>query len=396
MKDRISEPRPRFAAKFAGVSVTVVVLAFLQPSVLAATTQDSTTPPKGRTETVIVTAPRDRPAAATVDMPADDNTIGTYVAVWPKSAYQTRANGEVTLSCQVDAYGLAESCSVASETPEGFGFGRAALELRPTFLLKPAMGPNGPIASTMALAIHFKPPISQFTSIADNPGRKADAEHPAVGMYSPVLGNALEMRDVTMMDHPVWVQAASFEDLARAYPAGAGAAVGYAVAHCRVESGGDLSKCQIIKETPDNMGFGKAALSLMNKFRILPELAATPSRTPLWVDLPIRFPPPAAAERPTVNAPVWLVRFDPDNAPRVFPPEAAAKGLTTGVGVARCVVGPDGSLTGCAPAAGDSDGLGFSEAAVTLASVMKMNLWSADAAPVVGATALVKIRMNLQ
>jgi hypothetical protein len=171
---------------------------------------------------------------------------------------------------------------------------------------------------------------------------------------------------------------------------------GYAVAHCRVATTGELTECQITKEIPEKLGFKAAALNLSRKFRILPALALTPTPTPLWVDLPIRFPPPGDVEQPTVKAPIWLVQFDPNNAPKVFPPEAAAQGLTTGVGVARCTVASDGSLTGCSPAPGDPDGLGFSEAAVTLASVMKMNLWSADAAPVAGAVALISIRLNLK
>lgn len=370
MTDRFAKTLPRFKSAIVGL---------FSLSVVAASAQDATPPPKARTETVIVTAPADRRQATTVEMQGDDSAGGTYVTVWPKTAYQVRANGEATLSCLIDAYGLAETCSVVAETPPGRGFGRAALELRTTFRMTPAMGANGPEASTMSFVIHFKAPDSQFSPS---------------GFLA--LRNPLAMRDVTMMDHPIWVQAAGFDDLAQAYPAGAGNVEGYAVAHCRVQGSGELSSCQIIKQSPEHLGFGKAALGLMDKFKILPALAATPAGAPIWVDLPIRFPAPGGSGQHQVNSPIWLVRFDPANAPKVFPPQATAKGLTSGVGVARCIVGPDGGLTGCAPAPGDPDGLGFSDAAVTLASVMKMNLWSADASPVVGAVALIKIRMNLQ
>jgi hypothetical protein len=80
----------------------------------------------------------------------------------------------------------------------------------------------------------------------------------------------------------------------------------------------------------------------------------------------------------------------------VFPPEAAAQGLSSGRGVARCVVAVDGGLTDCTPEVGDPDGMGFSEAAAKLASTMKMNPWSADAAPVDGAVVRVAIRLNLK
>ena len=95
-------------------------------------------------------------------------------------------------------------------------------------------------------------------------------------------------------------------------------------------------------------------------------------------------------------APIWLAGFDPAQAPRLFPPEAIAKGLTTGRGIARCTVGADGGLTGCTPDSADPPDLGFSEAAARLASPLKMNLWSADGAPVEGGVVRVPIRLNLK
>jgi hypothetical protein len=136
-------------------------------------------------------------------------------------------------------------------------------------------------------------------------------------------------------------------------------------------------------------------LDLTAKFRVTRELATASHPTPLWVDVPIRFAPPSAGER-TVTAPTWITRFDPRKAPQVFPPEAAAQGLITGRGVARCLVGGDGSLTGCAPDPDEPDHLGFGAAAAQLASAMRMNLWSADAAPVQGGIVHVPIRLNLK
>ena len=47
-------------------------------------------------------------------MHGDGLAGGDYVAVWPKKAYSIRKDGEVTLDCLVDVYGLAESCTVAA------------------------------------------------------------------------------------------------------------------------------------------------------------------------------------------------------------------------------------------------------------------------------------------
>jgi hypothetical protein len=209
------------------------------------------------------------------------------------------------------------------------------------------------------------------------------------------------MRQVTMLDNPVWIAAATFDDLARAYPAKGDGVEGYAAAHCRVERSGAragaLRDCQIIKETPLDRGFGAAALGLAAKFRVAPTAAASaPNSTPVWVDVPIRMPPPAELADRTVMAPLWMAGLDPRATPHVFPPEAVASGLTTGRGVARCTVAADGTMTACAPETGEPDGLGFSEAAAKLATGMRMNLWSADAAPVEGGVVHIPIRLNLK
>jgi hypothetical protein len=97
-----------------------------------------------------------------------------------------------------------------------------------------------------------------------------------------------------------------------------------------------------------------------------------------------------------VTSPSWVAGFDPDEAMALYPPEAAAKGVTSGRGVARCVVAPEGTLSDCTPQLGDPDGLGFSEAAVKLAATMRMNPWTADASPVDGAVVDVAVRLNLK
>ncbi len=304
-------------------------------------------------------------------------TTAEILSVWPKTAFANRIDGRAVLICKVDARGLAEECKVDSETPEHSGFGAAALLLRPTFRLKPAMGGAGPATTLMSIPIEFK-----ASDQDDNIGFRAHRGAP-------------EMREVTMLDHPVWAQAASFTDLARAYPARGGGVEGFAVAHCHVERNGALSTCEARKETPADHGFGAAAVGLANRFRVQIDPSAIPRGPPLWVDIPMRFPTPAAEIDRAVSSPTWLAGFDPGQAVKLFPPEAAAKGLTTGRGVAECVVAQDGALTQCKPLPGDPEGLGFSTAAVKLASLMRMNPWTADGGPVDGAVIRLPIRLNL-
>ena len=340
------------------------------------------------------------PPDATVNVPMDDNAIGEFASVWPRAAYEARIKGEVTLSCLIDRHGLAEHCDVASETPQGKGFGDAALQLRPTFKLTPAHDAEGPIDATMRIAIEFNPPDPQLVEFGGPESGGANADG-CGGMGKPcadfmVLGNTLNRRNITMVNNPVWAAAPTFEDLAQAYPARAGGMEGYAVAHCEVLRSGSLDACQITKESPESRGFGKAADALSRKFKVDPDIAAARPHEDMWVDLAIRFPAPGGEPDRSVTSPRWVAGFDPDEAMALYPPEAAAKGVTTGRGVARCVVAPEGTLSDCTPQPGDPDGLGFSEAAVKLAATMRMNPWTADASPVDGAVVDVAVRLNLK
>ena len=345
----------------------------------AAAVATAAAPPEPSADSHTVVVRPTPPTGGTVEVHGDDTAGGDFVAVWPATAYSARTDGDVKLSCQIDVFGLAESCQVLSESPRNKGFGHAALELRPTFRLKPA--PDGPATRTLSFDLHFKAPDPQW-GFGGDPHR--------------VIGGPLAMRNVTMLDNPVWAQAASYDDMVRAYPPKAGKLDGYAAVHCMVLRGGALNGCQIIKEDPGKLGFGAAAVTLARQFRVAPETLAKHYTSSLWVDVPIRFFAPGSAAERTVVSPVWMAGMDPGRAPKVYPPEAAAAGVTSGRGVARCTVGADGSLTNCAPETAEPPGLGFSEAAVKLASTMKMAPWSADAAPVDGATVRVGIRLNLK
>jgi hypothetical protein len=354
------------------------------PAPAAATTPASE--PGDKTVSPVVVSPLAKPPPADLQIQAagSEDDPDPADAFWPATAYNGGVNGVARLRCLIDVHGLAERCEVASETPEGKGFGRAAMELRATFKLPPSLGPDGPINAVKIIAVTFKAPDRNFDMAAILSGTTFHQ------------GNPLRMNKVVMLDYPVWVRAANFDDLARAYPAQGDGEEGYAVAHCAVRRTGALDGCVVIKETPEKHGFGKAALALAPKFQVDPRLAQTHHSDPLMVNVPIRFPGREELARRTVMAPAWVTGFDTHKSIRLFPPEAAANGLTTGRGVARCTVTTEGTLTNCAPEAGDPDGEGFSEAAVKLASTMKMNLWGADGAPVEGGVVHIPIRQNLK
>jgi hypothetical protein len=368
------------------------------------------TPPASATTVSPVTvspSPDKAPVTTTIESHSEQQSPwgGDFTAIWPAGALNAGVDGHVVLNCLIDAHGLAESCKVASETPAGKNLGAAALELRPTFKLKPATGADGqPVNAVMALGVLFKAPPQAFDQqkLMDQIYKRGKNPNGDFGTLDiPPGGNKLAMRGVTIMDNPVWTTAASFDDLAAAYPAAGGGVEGYAAAHCRVEreggKAGSLRDCQIIKESPAGEGFGKAALGLAAKFRADPApLARAPNHDQVWVDIQMRLPSPTPAQgERTVTSPRWVVTVDPKILPQLFPPQAAARGLTDGKGVARCRVAGDGAMTDCVPEAADPGGLGFAEVAVRVASKMRMNLWSADGAPVVGGVVHIPVRLNL-
>lgn len=56
---------------------------------------------------------------------------------YPRGAAAEGLSGSATLTCVVEASGAVTGCTVASETPQGEGFGRAALSLSRYFRLSP-------------------------------------------------------------------------------------------------------------------------------------------------------------------------------------------------------------------------------------------------------------------
>jgi TonB family protein len=332
-----------------------------------------------------------------IDMPSDDTARGEFVSIWPAKAYRNGTEGRVTLRCRIDVHGLAEVCGVKSESPDGQGFGAAAMQLRPTFKLKPIKGPDGaPVETQVDIAIKFHPPRRdldlQNLQKGSDPFTRGDPHNNVLLTDRTFIGNPTATHQVTMLSNPVWATAPGFEDVAAAYPAKAAGAEGYVVEHCQVTPTGELKTCMPVKETPDGLDFARAALPLAYKFRVIPALAVSPDKKPLWVDIPIRLPPPDAQQDRTIAQPHWLTRLDA--APAVFPPQAAARGVTRGVGVVDCVVGAGGALTQCAPGPGAPAGLGFSEAVAQIASNLKVAIWSDDAGPVLGGQVRLELRLD--
>jgi protein TonB len=73
---------------------------------------------------------------------------------YPEKALEVGKEGGATLQCVVTKARALANCTIASETPPGFGFGDAALQLSKLFRMKRAAKPG----SRLAIPIQFTTP----------------------------------------------------------------------------------------------------------------------------------------------------------------------------------------------------------------------------------------------
>lgn len=121
-----------------------------QPTeVLSTPASDADSQPAGPINLVTSTdaEPTAGPTTTTATPPADPvirnpqwvrrPSAEQLLAAYPDRALEREVSGQATLSCGVLANGNMSNCTVVSETPGGYGFGRAALSLSRTFRLSP-------------------------------------------------------------------------------------------------------------------------------------------------------------------------------------------------------------------------------------------------------------------
>lgn len=286
---------------------------------------------------------------------------------YPDEAIDRSVSGRVVLVCLTRLDTRVEGCEVVEEAPIGMGFGDAALRMaKAEFRLKPATENGKPVAgSSVRLPLNW---------IAPMPNARA------------VIFKA------------IWAEAPSYADVEAAWPAEAGdLAEGRAVLRCRVKADGSLANCGIAGQTPKGAPFGAAARALVDKFRLrmTPEEAEKLTTADVAISFHFFNPSTPQGRARKVVSPEWVRQIDPAKVIALFPSTAADKGITQGVGVADCLVRPDGVLADCKVAREAPEGLGFGASAVVLAGLLQVNPWTPDGRPSHGVRIKLPITFNL-
>ncbi|EJL30223.1 Gram-negative bacterial tonB protein, partial [Caulobacter sp. AP07] len=215
-------------------------------------------------------------------------------AVFPVAAAKKGVDGSASIKCQLSIEGFLQKCVVASETPPGLGFGLAALQLAPQFRMTPKIRGGKPVVSDdVVIPIVWK-------------GFRSDSL-PRGG------GNGLVL-------DPPWDATPSAEQVRAAWPANAkDAGTGQVALRCGFDKTGGLTRCDIISELPANRGFGKAARSLVDNFRVHFNPDQKKDLDDYAVDVPFRFRDPASPEARKVTKPRWIRTLTADGMAAVYP-----------------------------------------------------------------------------
>lgn len=255
-------------------------------------------------------------------------------AAYPKAAFAQKISGDVDLNCTADAGGRLSGCKVTKEEPAGLGFGDAALGLSAKDRVK-VKDDNG----AAIIGRRFERSYSFLAPGDSNPD----------WLTKPSAGQLMGVFPVAARDRP---------------PANARATI-----VCKVNEEGFLRDCKVDHQTPENMGFGAAALALSPLFRLKPKIrGGKPVETE--VTIPVAWagfenmPMPSGPVKSLVLDPPWTSTPSTAQVRAAWP--ADAKGAVTGQVALRCNLNKTGGLTFCSVLSEIPTGKGFGKAARSL------------------------------
>lgn len=113
-------------------------------------------------------------------------------------------------------------------------------------------------------------------------------------LAAATIATSAPSTDEAVITRPDWLEKPSAEAVSEAYPRAAAEAgvAGRASVRCFVMVTGLLTNCRVVEETPKGHGFGEAALTLAERFRMRPLLVDGKPEPGGAVTIPIAFTPP--------------------------------------------------------------------------------------------------------
>lgn len=214
--------------------------------------------------------------------PATEAADRQALKAYPAAALAQHVQGLVELDCGRNEHNALRNCHVAYETPQGYGFGQAALKLAGRSVDNPAVNVE-PTASGERERVRF---CLDPSAIMPN---DLLPRHVIVSVNvtgRPTLQDVLEVTPSEAITHGI---------------------SGEVLLSCRVSADGVVGPCHARSEQPQGYGLGAAAEKLAGKFRATPELMDGAPH-PGSFTVPIYFgsapiPPPP---RPSIG---WMCSF---------------------------------------------------------------------------------------
>jgi TonB family protein len=285
------------------------------------------------------------PASEPADLPGVHSAVITnpdwvrkpgaeeFARFYPKKALETGTSGLATLQCSVTAAGKLSGCVALDESPEGQGFGEAAVKMGQFFQMKPMTLDGRPVAG---------------------------------GMFATRIRFQMGLRA------PDWIRRPTQEELQEAWPEQARGAPGIAMLSCELTAQGQPIRCEVKSETPPNLGFGAAALKVAPLARLTPDPAFTAYG--VKITIPISFQLPATRQRgvasfgsslAALTSAPWKTAPTAADMAAAWPAAAPATLQFARVRL-RCGFLAAGGLGPCEVLSEDPPGLGFGAAALAL------------------------------
>ncbi|NEX93865.1 TonB family protein [Caulobacter sp. 17J65-9] len=276
----------------------------------------------------------------------------------PAKAAKEGQDGKAVIECDVAVDGNLRNCRVISETPEGYGFGAAALLAAPLFKMKPATVDGKPVVRAARIPINW------------------DLERGVGG------------KSFDMVTQAVWLEAPTRAEV-QAARGGKVATAARVVLNCGFKPDGTLTDCDEKEASEQGAGLTPAARKLLGKFR----MAGADKLKDTRILVPFQFDPggsPGVEDRRLLSKPAWAQRANP--AALAFPAAARAAGLSEGRATAECLVGAQGVLVDCHVVSESAANVGFGDTAVAAAALFRASAWTNEGRPVDGA----RVRIGFQ